>query len=135
MTFLVLGFFESEVSAIGALGDLERFRRRGRRPAAVVEIRRVGRVLTGVGSDQLPRLSAADRLMVSTRVRAGQPALVLVVDARPEVGMASVTDPKLMMLDEPASGLSRGERERLTELLLGYVASDRFALRQEDPVQ
>ena len=35
-----------------------------------------------------------------------------------EVGMASVTDPKLMMLDEPASGLSRGERERLTELLL-----------------
>ena len=34
-----------------------------------------------------------------------------------EVGMASATDPKLMMLDEPASGLSRGERERLTELL------------------
>jgi branched-chain amino acid transport system ATP-binding protein len=34
-----------------------------------------------------------------------------------EVGMAVVTNPDLMMLDEPASGLSRGERERLVELL------------------
>ncbi|MEE9179150.1 MAG: ATP-binding cassette domain-containing protein [Acidimicrobiia bacterium] len=34
-----------------------------------------------------------------------------------EVGMALSTDPSLMMLDEPASGLSRGERERLVELL------------------
>ncbi len=34
-----------------------------------------------------------------------------------EVGMVVVTEPQLMMLDEPASGLSRGERERLTELL------------------
>ncbi len=29
-----------------------------------------------------------------------------------EVGMARATDPKLMMLDEPAAGLSRGERGR-----------------------
>jgi branched-chain amino acid transport system ATP-binding protein len=35
-----------------------------------------------------------------------------------ELGMARATDPKLMMLDEPAAGLSRGERVRLTELLL-----------------
>ena len=35
-----------------------------------------------------------------------------------EVGMARATDPKLMLLDEPASGLSRGERVALTELLL-----------------
>jgi branched-chain amino acid transport system ATP-binding protein len=34
-----------------------------------------------------------------------------------EVGMAVVTEPAVMMLDEPASGLSRGERERLTVLL------------------
>lgn len=34
-----------------------------------------------------------------------------------EVGMAVVTDPRLMLLDEPASGLSRGERERLIDLL------------------
>ena len=35
-----------------------------------------------------------------------------------EVGMARAGDPKLMMLDEPAAGLSRGERVALTERLL-----------------
>jgi len=35
-----------------------------------------------------------------------------------EVGMARLPEPKLMLLDEPASGLSRGERVALTELLL-----------------
>jgi branched-chain amino acid transport system ATP-binding protein len=35
-----------------------------------------------------------------------------------EVGMARVVEPKLMMLDEPAAGLSRAERVSLTELLL-----------------
>jgi branched-chain amino acid transport system ATP-binding protein len=34
-----------------------------------------------------------------------------------EVGMARASDPKLMMLDEPAAGLSRAERVKLTELL------------------
>jgi branched-chain amino acid transport system ATP-binding protein len=35
-----------------------------------------------------------------------------------EVGMARATEPTLMLLDEPASGLSRGERVALTDLLL-----------------
>jgi branched-chain amino acid transport system ATP-binding protein len=35
-----------------------------------------------------------------------------------EVAMALVTDPSILLLDEPASGLSQGERERLTQLLL-----------------
>jgi branched-chain amino acid transport system ATP-binding protein len=35
-----------------------------------------------------------------------------------EVGMAQTGSPTLMMLDEPASGLSRGERIALTDLLL-----------------
>ena len=35
-----------------------------------------------------------------------------------EVGMARASEPKLMMLDEPAAGLSRAERVALTELLL-----------------
>jgi branched-chain amino acid transport system ATP-binding protein len=34
-----------------------------------------------------------------------------------EIGMALSTDPDVLLLDEPASGLARGERERLTELL------------------
>jgi branched-chain amino acid transport system ATP-binding protein len=34
-----------------------------------------------------------------------------------EIGMAIASDPSIMLLDEPASGLSRGERERLVELL------------------
>jgi branched-chain amino acid transport system ATP-binding protein len=35
-----------------------------------------------------------------------------------EVGMARASDPKLMMLDEPAAGLSRAERVHLTDTLL-----------------
>ena len=35
------------------------------------------------------------------------------------IAMALASEPKLLMLDEPASGLSRGERQLLTELLLG----------------
>jgi len=35
-----------------------------------------------------------------------------------EVGMARAVNPTLMMLDEPASGLSRGERIALTDLLV-----------------
>ncbi|HEY8341203.1 MAG TPA: ABC transporter ATP-binding protein [Egibacteraceae bacterium] len=34
-----------------------------------------------------------------------------------EVGMCVITEPDVMLLDEPASGLSRGERERLIGLL------------------
>lgn len=36
-----------------------------------------------------------------------------------EVGMALASGPKLLMLDEPAAGLSRGERVSLTDTLLG----------------
>jgi branched-chain amino acid transport system ATP-binding protein len=35
-----------------------------------------------------------------------------------EVGMARASNPKLMMLDEPAAGLSRAERVQLTDTLL-----------------
>jgi branched-chain amino acid transport system ATP-binding protein len=37
-----------------------------------------------------------------------------------ELGMAIATRPDVMLLDEPASGLSRGERERLVELLESF---------------
>ena len=49
-----------------------------------------------------------------------------------EVGMARATHPKLMMLDEPAAGLSRTERQTLTELLLGLDQSITVMLIEHD---
>jgi branched-chain amino acid transport system ATP-binding protein len=49
-----------------------------------------------------------------------------------EVGMARASDPKLMMLDEPAAGLSRAERVNLTELLLALDPSITLILIEHD---
>ncbi len=49
-----------------------------------------------------------------------------------EVGMARAGDPKIMMLDEPAAGLSRGERVALTELLLGLDRDITLILIEHD---
>jgi branched-chain amino acid transport system ATP-binding protein len=49
-----------------------------------------------------------------------------------ELGMARATDPKLMMLDEPAAGLSRAERVRLTELLRELDPSITLILIEHD---
>jgi branched-chain amino acid transport system ATP-binding protein len=49
-----------------------------------------------------------------------------------EVGMARISDPKLMMLDEPAAGLSRAERVKLTELLLQLDPSITLILIEHD---
>jgi ABC-type branched-subunit amino acid transport system ATPase component len=49
-----------------------------------------------------------------------------------EVGMARAGDPKLMLLDEPASGLSRGERVALTDLLLELDPSITLILIEHD---
>ena len=49
-----------------------------------------------------------------------------------EVGMARAPNPHLMMLDEPASGLSRGERVALTELLLSLDPSITLILIEHD---
>jgi branched-chain amino acid transport system ATP-binding protein len=49
-----------------------------------------------------------------------------------EVGMARVADPQLMMLDEPAAGLSRAERVRLTETLLKLDPSITLILIEHD---
>jgi DNA-binding SARP family transcriptional activator len=46
--------------------------------------------------------------------------------------MALVNEPDLMMLDEPASGLSRGERERLIELLMGLPRTTTLLLIEHD---
>ena len=49
-----------------------------------------------------------------------------------EVGMARASEPQLMMLDEPAAGLSRAERVRLTELLLTLDPSITLILIEHD---
>jgi branched-chain amino acid transport system ATP-binding protein len=49
-----------------------------------------------------------------------------------EVGMARAVNPTLMMLDEPASGLSRGERVALTDLLMQLDASITLILIEHD---
>jgi branched-chain amino acid transport system ATP-binding protein len=49
-----------------------------------------------------------------------------------EVAMARAGDPKLMMLDEPAAGLSRGERVALTELLLALDREVTLILIEHD---
>jgi branched-chain amino acid transport system ATP-binding protein len=49
-----------------------------------------------------------------------------------EVGMARAVNPTLMMLDEPASGLSRGERVALTDLLLQLEPAITLILIEHD---
>jgi branched-chain amino acid transport system ATP-binding protein len=49
-----------------------------------------------------------------------------------EIGMAIASDPGIMLLDEPASGLSRGERERLVELLHALAPEVTLLLIEHD---
>jgi branched-chain amino acid transport system ATP-binding protein len=48
------------------------------------------------------------------------------------LAMALAAEPKVLMLDEPASGLSRGERQLLTDLLLGLDPSITLILIEHD---
>jgi branched-chain amino acid transport system ATP-binding protein len=48
------------------------------------------------------------------------------------IAMALAAEPRLLMLDEPASGLSRGERQLLTELLLGLDRDITLILIEHD---
>jgi len=49
-----------------------------------------------------------------------------------EAAMARSTDPRLMMLDEPAAGLSRTERQALTEMLLALDPQITLILIEHD---
>ena len=49
-----------------------------------------------------------------------------------EVGMAQASSPRLLMLDEPAAGLSPGERNKLTEQLLGLDPAMTLILIEHD---
>lgn len=49
-----------------------------------------------------------------------------------EVGLAIASQPKLMLLDEPAAGLARAERQVLTQILLGFDRSVTIVLIEHD---
>ncbi len=49
-----------------------------------------------------------------------------------ELGMALASEPRLLMLDEPAAGLSPGERQSLSHLLAGLPRSITVALIEHD---
>ena len=48
------------------------------------------------------------------------------------IAMALASEPTILMLDEPASGLSRGERQLLTELLLALDREITLILIEHD---
>jgi branched-chain amino acid transport system ATP-binding protein len=48
------------------------------------------------------------------------------------IAMALAAEPKALMLDEPASGLSRGERQLLTDLLLALDPEITLILIEHD---
>jgi branched-chain amino acid transport system ATP-binding protein len=75
---------------------------------------------------------AAELVALGARVSAPVGSLSHGEQRQLEVAMASVTDPEVIMLDEPASGLSRGERERLTELLLALPRRVTLILIEHD---
>jgi branched-chain amino acid transport system ATP-binding protein len=102
---------------------------------AVLGTRSGHRRLFGTKADRTMRERARE-LAASVGLEAKLPELVGSIShgeqRQLEVGMARATDPKLMLLDEPASGLSPGERVALTELLLGLESSITLILIEHD---
>jgi branched-chain amino acid transport system ATP-binding protein len=93
--------------------------RRMRRTAADAEMRDRARELAGIVG-----LEAKLSRLVAEISHGEQRQL--------EVAMARATEPKLMLLDEPASGLSRGERIALTDMLLELDKSITLILIEHD---
>jgi branched-chain amino acid transport system ATP-binding protein len=99
----------------------------------------------GVGSGHLrPVILLKDREL---RARAREAARRVAIDHRLDdrvgdlshgehrqvaLAMALASEPRLLMLDEPASGLSRGERQLLTELLLALDRDITLILIEHD---
>src|SRR5262245_39262059 len=116
---LFLGLSVEDNLYLAVLGSRDGHLRMHRRKAVDGEMRERARELAGsVGLDaKLPSLVGA--------ISHGEQRQL-------EVAMARATEPKLMLLDEPASGLSRGERVALTDLLLELDRSITLILIEHD---
>jgi branched-chain amino acid transport system ATP-binding protein len=75
---------------------------------------------------------AAGRVAIDDKLRARVSDLSHGEHRQVAIAMALAAEPRVLMLDEPASGLSRGERTLLTELLLGLDPSITLILIEHD---
>ena len=75
---------------------------------------------------------AAGRAAISNKLSESVGSLSHGEHRQVALAMALASKPKLLMLDEPASGLSRGERVMLTDLLLGLDRSITLLLIEHD---
>ena len=76
--------------------------------------------------------AAAGRVAISDKLREQVGSLSHGEHRQVALAMALAAEPKALMLDEPASGLSRGERHLLTELLLGLDRDITLILIEHD---
>jgi branched-chain amino acid transport system ATP-binding protein len=74
----------------------------------------------------------ADRVGLSGRLDALARDLSHGEQRQLEVGLAIAAEPRLMLLDEPAAGLARAERDVLTQTLLGFDRSLTLVLIEHD---
>jgi branched-chain amino acid transport system ATP-binding protein len=76
--------------------------------------------------------TAAERVAIDHKLSESVGALSHGEHRQLAIAMALAAEPKVMMLDEPAAGLSRGERQLLTELLQGLDRSITLILIEHD---
>ncbi len=76
--------------------------------------------------------AVADDVGLASRLHATAGELSHGEQRQLEVGMAKATNPKLMMLDEPAAGLSSTERQTLTAMLLALDPATTVMLIEHD---
>ncbi len=75
---------------------------------------------------------AAERVAIDSKLNEPVGALSHGEHRQVAIAMALAAEPKVLMLDEPASGLSRGERQLLTDLLLGLDRAITLILIEHD---
>jgi branched-chain amino acid transport system ATP-binding protein len=76
--------------------------------------------------------AAAGTVAISPKLRERVGSLSHGEHRQVAIAMALAAEPKALMLDEPASGLSRGERQLLTELLLALDRDITLILIEHD---